>query len=154
MGPLRASSEGHRYLLTLKDVFSKWLEAIPHQQHDQREGTVGPSDALCMSLVIPCRFIRTTTRTSGHRQCRRPSSKPASDSPSRQPTIRSPTPWKGLTATSTPCCASCATNTLLTGKRCYMLPFWLSVVLSMKAQGVTPFACLYGQEASNTRWTW
>ena len=29
MGPLRASSEGHRYLLTLKDVFSKWFEAIP-----------------------------------------------------------------------------------------------------------------------------
>ena len=29
LGPLRASSEGHRYLLTLKDVFSKWSEAIP-----------------------------------------------------------------------------------------------------------------------------
>ena len=29
MGPLCASSEGHRYLLTLKDVFSKWFEAIP-----------------------------------------------------------------------------------------------------------------------------
>ena len=29
MGPLRASSEGNRYLLTLKDVFSKWVEAIP-----------------------------------------------------------------------------------------------------------------------------
>ena len=29
LGPLRASSEGHRYLLTLKDVFSKWFEAIP-----------------------------------------------------------------------------------------------------------------------------
>ena len=29
MGPLRVSSEGHRYLLTLKDVFSKWFEAIP-----------------------------------------------------------------------------------------------------------------------------
>ena len=29
MGPLRASYEGHRYLLTLKDVFSKWFEAIP-----------------------------------------------------------------------------------------------------------------------------
>ena len=29
VGPLRASSEGHRYLLTLKDVFSKWFEAIP-----------------------------------------------------------------------------------------------------------------------------
>ena len=28
-GPLHASSEGHRYLLTLKDVFSKWFEAIP-----------------------------------------------------------------------------------------------------------------------------
>ena len=25
LGPLRASSEGHRYLLTLKDVFSKWF---------------------------------------------------------------------------------------------------------------------------------
>ena len=29
LGPLRASLEGHRYLLTLKDVFSKWFEAIP-----------------------------------------------------------------------------------------------------------------------------
>ena len=29
LGPLRASSEGHRFLLTLKDVFSKWFEAIP-----------------------------------------------------------------------------------------------------------------------------
>ena len=29
LGPLRTSSEGHRYLLTLKDVFSKWFEAIP-----------------------------------------------------------------------------------------------------------------------------
>ena len=29
LGPLRASSEGHRYLLTLKDVFTKWFEAIP-----------------------------------------------------------------------------------------------------------------------------
>ena len=29
LGPLHASSEGHRYLLTLKDVFSKWFEAIP-----------------------------------------------------------------------------------------------------------------------------
>ena len=29
LGPLCASSEGHRYLLTLKDVFSKWFEAIP-----------------------------------------------------------------------------------------------------------------------------
>ena len=29
LGPLRASSEGHRYLLMLKDVFSKWFEAIP-----------------------------------------------------------------------------------------------------------------------------
>ena len=29
MGPLRASTEGNRYLLTLKDVFSKWFEAIP-----------------------------------------------------------------------------------------------------------------------------
>ena len=28
-GPLRASSEGHHYLLALKDVFSKWFEAIP-----------------------------------------------------------------------------------------------------------------------------
>ena len=27
--PLRASSEGHRHLLTLKDVFSKWFEAVP-----------------------------------------------------------------------------------------------------------------------------
>ena len=26
LGPLRTSSEGHRYLLTLKDVFSKWFE--------------------------------------------------------------------------------------------------------------------------------
>ena len=29
VGPLRASSECHQYLLTLKDVFSKWFEAIP-----------------------------------------------------------------------------------------------------------------------------
>ena len=29
MGPMRASSEGNRYLLTLKDVFSKWFEAVP-----------------------------------------------------------------------------------------------------------------------------
>ena len=29
LGPLRVSSEGNRYLLTLKDVFSKWFEAIP-----------------------------------------------------------------------------------------------------------------------------
>ena len=29
LGPLRASSEGNRYLLTLKDVFSKWFEAVP-----------------------------------------------------------------------------------------------------------------------------
>ena len=29
LGPLRASSEVHHYLLTLKDVFSKWFEAIP-----------------------------------------------------------------------------------------------------------------------------
>ena len=29
LGPLRTSLEGHRYLLTLKDVFSKWFEAIP-----------------------------------------------------------------------------------------------------------------------------
>ena len=29
LGPLRASSEGNRYLLTLKDVFSKWIEALP-----------------------------------------------------------------------------------------------------------------------------
>ena len=29
VGPLRASFEGHRYLLTLKDVFSKWFEVIP-----------------------------------------------------------------------------------------------------------------------------
>ena len=29
LGPPRASSEGHRYLLTLKDVFSKLFEAIP-----------------------------------------------------------------------------------------------------------------------------
>ena len=28
LGPLRVSSKGHRYLLTLKDVFSKWFEAI------------------------------------------------------------------------------------------------------------------------------
>ena len=29
LGPLRASSKGNRYLLSLKDVFSKWFEAIP-----------------------------------------------------------------------------------------------------------------------------
>ena len=29
LGPLRASSDGHCYLLTLKDVFSKWFEAMP-----------------------------------------------------------------------------------------------------------------------------
>ncbi len=29
LGPLRVSSEGHWYLLTLKDVFSEWFEAIP-----------------------------------------------------------------------------------------------------------------------------
>ena len=29
LGPLRASSDRHRYLLTLKDVFSKWFEAMP-----------------------------------------------------------------------------------------------------------------------------
>ena len=29
LGPLRVSSEGNKYLLTLKDVFSKWFEAIP-----------------------------------------------------------------------------------------------------------------------------
>ena len=29
LGPPRASSEDHRYLLTLMDVFSKWFEAIP-----------------------------------------------------------------------------------------------------------------------------
>ena len=28
LGPLRVSSEGNKYLLTLKDVFSKWFEAI------------------------------------------------------------------------------------------------------------------------------
>ena len=29
LGPLRASSECNRYLLMLKDVFSKWFEAVP-----------------------------------------------------------------------------------------------------------------------------
>ena len=29
LGPLRVSSEGNQYLLTLKDVFSRWFEAIP-----------------------------------------------------------------------------------------------------------------------------
>ena len=29
LGPLRASSECHRYLLTLKNIFSKWFEAVP-----------------------------------------------------------------------------------------------------------------------------
>ena len=29
LGPLHASSEGNRYLLTLKDIFSKWFEAVP-----------------------------------------------------------------------------------------------------------------------------
>ena len=29
LGPLHVSSEGNRYLLMLKDVFSKWFEAIP-----------------------------------------------------------------------------------------------------------------------------
>ena len=29
LGLLRVRSEGHRYLLTLKDVFSKWFEAVP-----------------------------------------------------------------------------------------------------------------------------
>ena len=29
LGPLHVSSEGNRYLLTLKDIFGKWFEAIP-----------------------------------------------------------------------------------------------------------------------------
>ena len=29
LGPLHVSSEGNKYLLTLKDVFSKWFEAVP-----------------------------------------------------------------------------------------------------------------------------
>ena len=29
LGPLRVSTEGNKYLLILKDVFSKWFEAIP-----------------------------------------------------------------------------------------------------------------------------
>ena len=37
LGPPRASSEDHRYLLTLMDVFSKWFEAIPLSNTTSKE---------------------------------------------------------------------------------------------------------------------
>ena len=98
LGPLRASSEGHRYLLTLKDVFSKWFEAIPPQQHHQREGIASSSDpvrAIWLSFTGPYRqrYLLPVSDDAGGL----PTSWTLS-SPSRLPTTHSPIPWKGLTA--------------------------------------------------------
>ena len=119
-GPLSASSEGHRYLLTLKNVFSKWFWSYTLSNTTSEKVFTG----LCKrSLqVIPCRFTRTMPRTSGRRRCKS-FQRPVSDSPSRRRTIHSPTLWKGLTAISTPCYESCVTNMPLIGRKCYLPHF-------------------------------
>ena len=36
VGPLRPSHKGNKYILTIKDTFSRWVEAIPGTHADAR----------------------------------------------------------------------------------------------------------------------
>ena len=75
LGPLSVSSEGNWYLLTLKDVFSKWFEASatpPVKRYSVRCNSYMPG------LVILYRYIRTMQRISAPSSCRRLSEGPAS----------------------------------------------------------------------------
>ena len=99
IGPVCASSEDHRYLRNWKDVFSKRFEAIP-LSHMASEKVLRGLQMLYVRFGYPLHDSYGQCHdTSGHRRCKRLSSRPASDSPSRCPPFHSPTPWKGLTAT-------------------------------------------------------
>ena len=65
MGPLPVSSKGHKYILVITDMFSKWVEAFPLRVTD--------SETLAKVLVdeIVCRYgVRTNSRPQ--RNCRPP----------------------------------------------------------------------------------
>ena len=120
VGPLRASSEGHRYLLTLKDVFSKWFEAIPLSNTTSQK-------VLRALQLIYARFghplqIHTDNATYFRSQVMREACQRAGIRLTFTPTYNPhPTLWRVLTATSTPCYASCVTSMLLIGRRYYLL---------------------------------
>ena len=145
LGPLHVSSEGNKYLLTLKDVFSKWFEAIP------LSGTTSKKVLRALQMLYArfghplqvhtnnatyfwSQLMQESFRRAGIRLTFMPTYNPQSNSVER---------------------VHCDLNTMLR-VLCHqhaadweeVLPAALLALCSAahKSTGVTPFACVYGRE--------
>ena len=145
LGPLRASSEGHWYLLTLKDVFSKWFEAIP-LSNTTSEKVLRALQTLYARFGYPLQ-VHTDNATYFRSQA-----------------MEEAFQWAGVRLTFTPTYNPQSNSVERTHRDlntmlrvlCHqqaadweeVLPAALLALRSavQESTGVTPFACLYGQE--------
>ena len=145
LGPLRASSEGNRYLLTLKEVFSKWFEAVPLSSTT--------SDKVLRALqLLYARFghplqVHTDNATYFHSQLMKEAFQRAGIKLTFTPTYN-PQPnsvervHRDLNAMLRALCHQHAADWE------EVLPAALLALRSAvhESTGVTPFACVYGRE--------
>ena len=145
MGPLRASSEGHRYLLTLKDVFSKWFEAIPHRNTTSKK-VLRALQTLYTRFGYPLQ-VHMDNATYFRSQAMQESFQRAGVRLTFMPTYNSQSNSVERTHRDL--------NTMLRVLSHQhgadweeVLPAALLALLSAvyESTGVTPFACLYGRE--------
>ena len=145
LGPLRASSEGNRYLLTLKDVFSKWFEAIPLNRTTS-EKVLRALQMLFSRFGHPLQvhtdnatyfrshLMQEAFRRAGIRLTFTPTYNPQSNSVERV--------HRDLNAMMRALCNQHAADWE------EVLPAALLALRSAvhESTGVTPFACVYGKE--------
>ena len=145
LGPLRASSDGHRYLLTLKDVFSKWFEAMP-LSNTTSEKVLQALQTLYARFGYPLQ-VHTDNATYFRSQA-----------------MQEAFQWAGVRLTYTPTYNPQSNSVERTHRDvntmlrvlCHqhaadweeVLPAALLALRSAvhESTGVTPFACLYGRE--------
>ena len=145
LGPLRVSSEGNRYLLTLKDVFSKWFEAIP-LSHTTSEKVLRALQFVYARFGHPLQvhtdnatyfrsqLMQEAFRRAGIRLTFTPTYNPQSNSVERV--------HRDLNAMLRVLCQQHAADWE------EVLPAALLALRSAvhESTGVTPFACVYGKE--------
>ena len=141
VGPLCASSEGNRYLLTLKDVFSKWFEAIPLPNTTSEK-------VLRALQMIYARFghplqMNTDNATYFRSQVMREACQRAGITPTYNP--QSNSVERTHRDLNTMLCILCHQHAADWEE---VLPAALLALRSAvhESTGVTPFACLYGRE--------
>ena len=145
LGPLRASSEGHSFLLTLKDVFSKWFEA-KHLSNPTSEKVLHALQMLYARFGHPLQvhtdnatyfrsqMMQEAFRRAGIRLTFTPTYNPPSNSVERV--------HRDL---NTMLCVLCHQHAADWEE---VLPAALLTLRSAvhESTGVTPFACLYGKQ--------